>query len=339
MVLRDDWKMASECGTVWSTLGTMECKICGNRDDNRSYYPKEMMLGLRDKHHYFECASCGCLQIAFVPENLPDYYPTNYYSYKKNSANNPIKKQLIKLRDQYAVLGKSITGHLIYFFSPEPKLATLKELSLSRSSRIMDVGCGAGNLLYSLKEIGFEHLLGIDPFNDADIKYKNNLSIEKKSIHEASGEWDLIMFHHSFEHVYDQHEVLQKVHSLLAHNGTCLLRVPTTSSYAWMHYGIDWVQLDAPRHLFLHSTESMKLLAEKNGFKLGHVIYDSNALQFWGSEQYQQDIPLRAENSYAENGEASLFTKKEIAAFEKRAKELNALNQGDQAAFYLRKVT
>ena len=231
-----------------------------------------------------------------------------------------------------------LLGRLIHLASPEPKLSTLKPLKLKKSSKIMDVGCGAGNLLFSLKEIGFQQLLGIDPFNEADIHYENGLSIEKKSIHEATGKWDLIMFHHSFEHVFDQAEVLQKAHQLLDDNGQCLIRIPTVSSYAWMHYGLNWVQLDAPRHLFLHSVESMRQLAEKNGFALQQVIYDSNALQFWGSEQYQQNIPLRDKRSYAEGIKHSIFTKKDIKNFEKRAKELNAHEQGDQAAFYLRKI-
>ena len=317
----------------------MKCKICGNSDNNQPHRPKEMMMGLNDEHLYFECAECGCLQIDTVPENLPSYYPENYYSYKKSGSSNPIKKWLIGLRDSYAVTGKCLVGQLIHGISPEPKLSTLKRLKLKKSTRIMDIGCGAGNLLHSLKDIGFKNLLGVDPFNDKNIEYDNGLRIEKKSIHDAVGEWDLIMFHHSFEHVYDQHEVLQKVHELLAPTGSCLIRVPTVSSYAWVHYGLDWVQLDAPRHLFLHSIDSMRQLAEKNGFELEQTIYDSNALQFWGSEQYKQNIPLRDKRSYAEGLENSIFTAGEIAAFEKRSKELNTHNQGDQVAFYLRKIS
>jgi len=316
----------------------MECKICHNTENNRQHKPKEMMLGLRDEHPYFECSECGCLQIESTPENLADYYPDNYYSYQQTQSNNPLKKQLINLRDSYATNGKSLLGHLIHAVSPSPKLHTLQRLKLDRSSRIMDIGCGAGNLLYSMREIGYRNLLGIDPFNNKDIEYENGLRIEQKSIHEAGGEWDLIMFHHSFEHVYDQHEVLQKAHELLVSGGNCLIRIPTVSSYAWMHYGLDWVQLDAPRHLFLHSVDSMRQLAEKNGFVLEQVVYDSNALQFWGSEQYKQDIPLRDKRSYADGLADSIFTSSQIREFEKRAKELNAHDQGDQAAFYLRKV-
>ena len=315
----------------------MECKICGNKNNNRHHKPQEMMLGLRDEHDYIECSVCGCLQIAALPDNLADYYPDNYYSYQKAQTQSRLKKRLIQFRDQYAATGKCLLGHLIHLIYPEVKLATLQRLRINTQSRIMDVGCGAGNLLHSLADIGFQNLLGIDPFNKQDIHYDNGLAIQKKSIHDADGEWDVIMFHHSFEHVYDQHEVLDKVHALLAQDGCCLLRVPTVSSYAWVHYGLDWVQLDAPRHLFLHSIKSMQQLAEQHGFTLEHVHYDSNALQFWGSEQYQQNMPLCDARSYAENKENSLFTDKQIQAFEKRAKELNAHQQGDQAAFYLRK--
>jgi SAM-dependent methyltransferase len=313
----------------------MECKICGNTNNNRHHQPKEMMLGLRDKHDYLECSQCGCLQIIALPDNLPDYYPDNYYSYRKSATTTHFKQRLIHFRDTFAVIGHCFLGRLIHFIYPESKLSTLRHLKVDKTSRIMDVGCGAGNLLHSLQDIGFKNLLGIDPFNNEDMQYDNGLQIKKHSVHEAEGEWDVIMFHHSFEHVYDQHEVLDKVHQLLAKDGQCLIRVPTVSSYAWVHYGLNWVQLDAPRHLFLHSINSMQNLAEQHGFELEHVHYDSNALQFWGSEQYKQDIPLRDKRSYAEGG--SLFTDKQIQDFEQRAKELNAHKQGDQAAFYLRK--
>lgn len=113
--------------------------------------------------------------------------------------------------------------------------------------------------------------------------------------------------------------------------------MPTVTSYAWQHYGVNWVQLDAPRHLFLHSVESIKVLAKQCGFKLDNIVYDSNAFQFWGSEQYEKGIMLRDNNSWAEHPEQSIFSAAQIKEFEKRAQELNSLNQGDQAAFYLRK--
>jgi SAM-dependent methyltransferase len=317
----------------------MQCQICNNSENNSSHEATEMMLGIGDQHNYTECSACGCLQITNVPENLPSYYPDDdYYSYDKIQTPTGIKKFLIEKRDLYAATGKCFAGKIIHQFLPHNKIQTLQQAGITTESRILDVGCGAGHLLHSLQQAGFSNLLGIDPFNAEDIHYNNGLNIEKKSIHEMQqDDWDLIMFHHSFEHVFDQQETLIKATSLLKSGGTCLIRVPTASSWAWKHYGVNWVQLDAPRHLFLHSIESMTLLAEKGGLEMEAVVYDSFAFQFWGSEQYIKGISLNDETSYAVNPQKSAFSKQDIQAFDQRSIELNEQKQGDQAAFYLRK--
>lgn len=317
----------------------MQCRICGSKSEHQVYTAKEMMLGLRDEHRYFQCAECGCLQIEAIPDNLAAYYPNNYYSYSAPSTASKLKQQLLRQRDYYAVTGKSLIGHVLSLASPNSKLSTLRPIQLQQDSRILDVGCGAGLLLNSLREAGFTQLLGIDPFNADTIYYPNGLVIEKRDIFSETGEWDLIMFHHSFEHLVEQQKTLEQAQKLLAKHGTVLLRVPTVSSYAWQHYGVNWSQLDAPRHLFLHSVDSIKKLAAQTGFTVSQVQYDSNAFQFWGSEQYEQDIALRSEQSWAENPANSPFTAEQIKQFEHRARELNALNKGDQAAFYLRKAS
>ncbi|MEZ5535994.1 MAG: class I SAM-dependent methyltransferase [Thiolinea sp.] len=316
----------------------MQCRICDDVSNHPVYKVKELMLGLRDEHQYFQCNNCGCLQITRIPDNLPDYYPSeNYYSYDAPDNGSGLKQLLVQQRDRYAATGKSLPGRLLHLLMPNAKLTTLQPLKLNSQSRILDVGCGAGILLNSLRNIGFQNTLGIDPFNRQDIQYPNGLKIEKRDIFSETGEWDVIMFHHSFEHLPEQQRTLKKAYKLLTPGGIALIRIPTVSSYAWQHYGVNWSQLDAPRHLFLHSVDSVKSLAGQTGFEVENIVYDSNAFQFWGSEQYEQDIPLHSEKSWAENPEKSPFTAKDIKNFEKRSRELNAVNQGDQAAFYLRK--
>jgi hypothetical protein len=81
----------------------------------------------------------------------------------------------------------------------------------------------------------------------------------------------------------------------------------------------------------------MRLLARTAGFEVTEVVYDSTAFQFWGSVQYQHEIPLWSERSYVVNPKRSLFTAAQIGAWEEQAAELNARGRGDQACFYLRK--
>jgi hypothetical protein len=81
----------------------------------------------------------------------------------------------------------------------------------------------------------------------------------------------------------------------------------------------------------------MEALAERTGFALERVVFDSTAFQFLGSEQYCRDIPLCAETSYYTDPARSIFSAAEVDAFERRARALNLARRGDQAAFYLRK--
>lgn len=41
----------------------------------------------------------------------------------------------------------------------------------------------------------------------------------------------------------------------------CLLRLLIVPSQAWREYGVHWVQLDEPRHLYLHSVDSLRAVA------------------------------------------------------------------------------
>jgi hypothetical protein len=81
----------------------------------------------------------------------------------------------------------------------------------------------------------------------------------------------------------------------------------------------------------------MHVLAEKTGLQIKHVVFDSLDFQFWGSEQYLKDIPLRDPRSYAEDQGHSMFTSEQIEAFRKKAAELNSQSDGDAATFYVYK--
>jgi len=177
-------------------------------------------------------------------------------------------------------------------------------------------------------------LTGVDLYLETPGKVPGGAQLVTGSVTDLEGEWDLVMFHHSFEHVPEPGETLLHVSKRLRPGGWCLIRVPTVSSFAWEHYREDWVQLDAPRHFFLHSLESMRLLAEHSGMVLDQVRYDSGSFQFWASEQYIRDLPLRTDES---KGARRIFTRREIRRFERQAEQLNrqgrgAVLEGEEAA-------
>jgi len=317
----------------------MICEVCSNSENNKVFHIKEMMYGIRDEFTYLECSECGCLQIAAIPRNMERYYPSNYHSFQEKLSNNFIKRYLRIRRNKYALFKKGLIGKVIYKKYPNQVFDMISKIEINHNSRVLDVGCGAGILLYFLKEICFENLVGVDPFIDKET-INGDMKLLKKTIHELPDDqkFNLIIFNHSFEHIPDQLETLAKVSEILSEDGICFIRIPIKTEYIWSHYGVNWVQIDAPRHFFLHTLKSFEILVKKSGLVIKDMIFDSTDFQFWGSEQHSGGIPLMAKNSYGVNPKRSIFTSKQIKEFKSMSKELNTNKQGDQAGFFLRGV-
>ena len=311
------------------------CKICGNHFNNKIHAAYEMMLGLRDPFEYIECAACGCLQIKVLPENLNDYYPEDYYSFvpKKNPTKNPLRTFLRRQRSRYCLSGKNKIWPLRS--TKYGSFQWFKKTNVSFDAAILDIGCGTGKLINRMQRDGFKNLLGIDPFIKKSIFYQNGVSVLKKEIFELEGQFDLVMAHHSFEHMPQPLMVLKKIHELVKPDRFALIRIPVAACFAWRHYGINWYQLDAPRHLFLHTVKSITMLSEQAGFKMADIVFDSTENQFLHSELYLRNIALINSARYLDDPQNRIFSDQQIEEYKARAVELNRQMQGDQACFYL----
>jgi SAM-dependent methyltransferase len=199
------------------------------------------------------------------------------------------------------------------------------------------VGTGIGVRMEPLVNMGY-NVLGIDPYLEKDVINVNGLEILRKDIYEVEGQFDLIMLNHVFEHLEDPAKILSKINDLLSPNGKCLIRIPIIPSFAWEKYQESWIQIDAPRHFFIHSNSSLELLSRKAKLKIEKIIYDSIPFQFIGSELYKRDISMK-EGDFRLNKENTLFSVTELDEFIKKTKELNSSKNGDQAAFILTKMS
>ncbi len=43
----------------------------------------------------------------------------------------------------------------------------------------------------------------------------------------------------------------------------CLIRIPIKTEHIWNLYGVDWVQVDAPRHFYIHRVNVSKISWQK----------------------------------------------------------------------------
>lgn len=313
------------------------CAICGNQAGNRHHLAREMMFGRRDTFSYLECARCGTLQNVTSDLDVARYYPSDYYAFSspERRPRSAPERWLKRQRSRYCLSGQGLVGRLLTMrYGEADALRWVRQAGAGLESAILDVGAGAGELLAELAEHGFADLAGIDPYVSGT-QHGEGYTILQQDIAQHEGQYDLVMLHHSFEHMPEPGETLQHVRRLLAPQGVALIRTPVADSWAWEQYGTDWVQLDPPRHLFVHTRRGLELLAQRASLRVVQVEWDSSELQYWGSEQYRQDIPLASDRSYWTNPAASIFSEQDILRFRQLAADLNAAGRGDQAAFYL----
>jgi SAM-dependent methyltransferase len=303
---------------------------------NTTHSVREMMIGLREAFQYLECAACGCLQLGEVPKDMARYYPPGYYSFRCSEPRRGILRELRhfarNLRNRALLRGQGVLSRVVESLLPDPPLAAIGFAQPKRDMRVLDVGSGFGRVPVDLRDAGFVSILGIDAFIEQDIQHPNGVQIRKGLLSDLTGSsWDLIVFHHSFEHMWEQRSTLALVRELLSAGGRCLLSIPI-AAWPWKRYGINWVELDAPRHFYLHTERSVRLLASQTGFHVSDVKYDSSEFQFWGSELYLRDMSLNAVNH---GNLARYFNRKQRRTFRRESRKLNRERQAGRATVYL----
>ena len=323
----------------------MDCQVCQQPLPHESKHTgREMMLGMRERFNYYECPRCGCLQMHPVPPDLDRFYPVAYPAFHSLSHNGPswsagLRAFLHRQLTWHGLGRPNWIGRLRGLRARKPFLPESlfhQELDVTPVSSILDVGCGSGDFLLKLARLGFQNLTGTDLFAEPQ-NFPGLPKILCGRLEDVPGPFDLVMLHHSFEHMSEPRHTFATLAALLKPTGRLLIRIPLAGTYAWNHYGVDWVQLDPPRHLFLHTVQSMQRLADHAGLQLTHTLFDSTGFQFWGSELYRRDIPLLDPCAPWASRPNGPFTPEEMAGFEQQAEELNLRQDGDQAGFIFRR--
>jgi SAM-dependent methyltransferase len=318
------------------------CQLCGSTGPHQIISVREMYFGTRELFDYFTCASCETLQIVKVleGEELMRFYPSDYYSYQV-APQPKVFQWLTSQEDRHELrTGGRLVGALVSALPPGVRgligthdasgdvVKMLGRLGVKTDARIVDVGCGGGALLDRLARVGFTNLSGADPFIEADGVTELGVPLVKRDMDEVTGEFDVIMFNHSLEHVPDPVATLTAVYKKLAPGGFCLVRVPTTSSESWATYQANWMNIDAPKHIVIPSREGMAKAADRAGLRVEKTFDDSTSGQFIGSEANRRDIALTEIKSLGDM--VKLFGLKQIWDWERRASQLNRQGRGDQ---------
>jgi SAM-dependent methyltransferase len=303
-----------------------DCVACGSVRTRGRHDVPEAMFRTGDSFTYRECDVCGSLQIDTVPPDLTTHYdPDRYHGFAE--PDQRLRRRWLRRTPAQVALRLNTEVYLRTGVGRGPSWA--RRAGIRPADRILDVGCGSGAHLLLLHVLGYRHLLGADPFLDTSREVAPGVHLLKATHKELEGRFDWVMMHHSFEHVADPRALLASVQGMLTDDGRVLIRMPVKGGWVWRNYGVNWVQLDAPRHLVLYTIDGFRRIAEECGFLLDDVFYDSGTFQFWGSEL------VRSGQAHA-GGPSDRFAPQQIATWATDAERLNRALDGDQASFVLR---
>lgn len=192
------------------------CPVCHNNTGNKLGDVK-MMLGenvrLPKSYDIVTCEKCG---FAFADtessqEDYNEYYDSdNCYSY-----NGEIKSTTMQ----------QLVSCTTDFFCR----------NVQRSEKILDIGCGAGDFLISLKEKGYHNLCGLDPLQTSiDRLKKAGIKGIKKNIFDIWEDkeiFDVITFTGVLEHICDLEGFLKIILSHLKKGGKIFVVVPAVEGF------------------------------------------------------------------------------------------------------------
>jgi 2-polyprenyl-3-methyl-5-hydroxy-6-metoxy-1,4-benzoquinol methylase len=161
------------------------------------------------------------------------------------------------------------------------------EAKIGRKGRILDVGCGVGELLWAAKEAGWE-AEGVDPSREFIEIGREKLGVEGRvsTLEEAKfpdGHFDAVVMRGIMEHLYDPFTTLNEIHRVLRNDGWLWFDAPNEDglymkfgNFYMKALGRDWVVTLAPTfppyHVQGFSPRSLSILLERADFAIADLV-------------------------------------------------------------------
>ncbi len=208
------------------------------------------------------------------PLELAAFYPTTYGAYQLPAGLAGLLSRLIRRLQARSGL----------------RAAPLAPLAGRPAGRLLDVGCGRGDLGTWFLRRGWR-VVGVEPSVAAcALARTRGLDARAGTLAEAAlapGSFDAVVFRQSLEHVPDPAADLARAHAALRVGGLLAISVPNFGCWQRRRFGGRWFHLDLPRHRFHFDAAALCGALARAGFEDIHVSTSSSTVGLAGSLQYR----------------------------------------------------
>ncbi len=203
-------------------------------------------------HLLVRCKQCGFAQVYNLPKKNDLYflYADTYFKRGKYIEDKAIEK------------------------SCKRRVELLRKNDLSDGAKVLDVGCATGDFIKSAK-VHF-NIWGVDISEYAiEVAKKNNPevsgNIDCQMIEDytsSEGYFDAVVLWDVIEHLREPVKVVSRLVDFLKPGGILVISTPNTNALFARLTGKYWPLMTVPEHLSFFSPYALRLLMEKNGFKV-----------------------------------------------------------------------
>lgn len=140
----------------------------------------------------------------------------------------------------------------------------------AKPGRMLDVGAAAGFLLKGFVDAGWQGT-GIEPNDSVAAHGRNVMRLDVRTgmleAFESETPFDLVSIIQVIAHFVDPNAALDKVRSLLADGGLCLVETWNVRSWTARMFGSSWHEYSPPSVLQWFSPDRLRSLFERHGFR------------------------------------------------------------------------
>ena len=248
------------------------CPVC-DATARYDFSGRDLMFDRYERHDYFRCPACGCVFHHPMPDmaTIAGFYPPSYDIYDEDKRARPltrIKRAVLGHRHGYRHLADGAADRLLARLAAP--FVQLAPPPWTAGGRLLDVGCGNGRFLATMREMGWT-VQGVE-FSEDGVRAcrKAGMPVHHGDLFSAGfadATFDVITVRHVIEHIPQPRPFMAELARILKPGGRLVIETPNSNALGRAWLSVNWFANEVPRHLFLYAPDNLALLTRQQGFE------------------------------------------------------------------------
>ena len=243
---------------------TPACPACSGTGGSPFLVGEDDLTGRPGRFTFIRCADCGLAYQSprLTLDAIRPYYASEYIAHQPHT--------------RWGALAPLFRAAMASLDRAKLRIVQ-RHARLDARCSVLDVGCGAGSFLQTVRERTGASTAGVDL-----IDLSNRPAFREAAFHQglfyeqalSPASVDVVTMWHFLEHDYDPRCSLAQARRVLTPGGHLIIEVPRLDSLSFRIFGRRWPGIQAPQHTVLFDRAHLLDLVRREGFEVvEHLPY------------------------------------------------------------------